>query len=310
MAEQYFANKDKGMMASKKAVSKRLESLVKRRRERAMRRETQPLTLEQRNIRSQILEKYEQKMEEAKSPEQKKMEKQLLLALGAPEEMEMMAIEAPKKKGGRPPGGKTIQLTPEFASSFTLKQAKDIATKLKLPGRTQKKGESAEEYQRRIFKAYEEHQAKPSIRKYLTSSKMPKLVPSIEPVEEFESEESEESDDDPTVVAAKEVVAAATGVPEVAGKGLDVVGGGVGDFIKGLATKAIDHIKKDPIGAIKQAVSIGKSVYEHGTKAKEMYDKFFKGKAKGGMLAGFSEPEKRHLVHKIYHLNLFNKMMS
>jgi hypothetical protein len=89
------------------------------------------------------------------------------------------------------------------------------------------------------------------------------------------------------------------------------VKGGILGFIKNLATKAINHIAKDPIGAIKSAVNIGKQAYEHGTKAKEMYDKYFKkDKDKGGMLAGFTEPKKKLLVHHMYKLHLFNKSME
>ena len=88
-------------------------------------------------------------------------------------------------------------------------------------------------------------------------------------------------------------------------KGGNLKGGSVKDFIKGLASKAIDYVKKDPIGALKSAVNIGKQAYEHGSKAKEMYDKFFKGPKKGGSLQGLPELTKKHVVHRMYMLNKF-----
>jgi hypothetical protein len=366
----------KGEKAMMMKAAKKLEGLVKKRAERAEARAFKPLTLEEQNIKKQLEERLKEGIEAAKSPEQKKMEKEMLLALEAPKEMKMMAIEAPKGKAGRP-----IKSTPgkEFMGMYDLTRADKSL--LELRQEAKEKGLSSggnketlidrlKEYD---FKKMEEEQAKPKGQKQITSFFMPALQKKQEPL--LSEEESEE---EPIVNAAAEVVADITGAPEikeqaainmqsafrgmlarrkfkemkaqqgfkqnyidyilertedftgnelekmkvaqlekiiedlpetpVAGKGL--VGGGVVDFISGLASKAIDHISKDPIGAIKQAVEIGKKAYEHGSKAKEMYDKFFKGKAKGGMLAGFTEPEKRHMVHKIYHMNLFNKMME
>jgi hypothetical protein len=371
-----FTKAEKAMMTK---AAKKLEGVIKKRAERAEARATKPLTLEEQNIKKQLEEKLQKGIEAAKSPEQKKMEKEMLLALEAPAKMEMMAIEAPKGKAGRPKGvGKPIQIG-DYLNTLTIPEVEKWAKDLGLSKPKKQSTENKEQFTIRMMKAYEEEQAKPEpvkITKFL--KKMPALQEKQEPLVS-----EEESEDEPIANVAAEVVADITGAPEikeqaslklqsafrgmlarrkfkemkdqeaqgqqvlkfpyinyilskssdftknelekmkvaqleniiqdlpetpVAGKGL--VGGGVVDFVKGLASKAIDHIKKDPIGAIKQAVEIGKKAYEHGSKAKEMYDKFFKGKAKGGMLSGFTEPEKRHMVHKIYHLNLFNKMME
>jgi hypothetical protein len=388
-----FSKAEKAMMNK---AAKKLEGLVMKRAERAEARATKPLTLEEQNIKKQLEEKLKMGIEAAKSPEQKKMEKQMLLALEAPKEMKMMAIEAPKGKAGRP-----IKSTPgkEFMGMYDLTRADDSLVKLRQEAK--EKGLSSSGTKETLidrlkeydFKKMEEEEARPKGQKQITSFFMPQLQ---EKQEQLVSEE--ESEAEPIVDAAAEVVADITGAPEIKqqlqinmnraplepkdypeeiakiyekisdeaktlpqgkkkadalvqvyrfsyepgsiykqyidkykkfnypppvgtvlaskkkvkvtkrGKGL--VGAGIVDFVSGLASKAIDHIKKDPIGAIKQAVSIGKSAFEHGQKAKEMYDKFFKGKDKGGMLSPFTEPEKRHMVHKIYHMNLFNTMMD
>jgi hypothetical protein len=375
--KRLLSKAEKAMM---KKATKKLEGLVKKRTERAEARAFKPLTLEEQNIKKQLEERLKKGMEDAKSPEQKKMEKEMLLALQAPPvEMKMMAVEAPKGKAGRP-----IKSTPgkEFMGMYDLTRAGDSLVKLRQEAK--EKGLSSSGTKETLidrlkeydFKKMEEEEARPKGQKQITSFFMPKLQKQQEPLVSEEESEAES-----IVDATAEIVADITGAPEikeqasatkiqkafrgmmgrreaikikeekeqqrhrlpyiryilnnsknfnenqlnnmsvsdlediiendlkpVVGKGL--VGAGVVDFVSGLASKAIDHIKKDPIGSIKQAVSIGKSAFEHGQKAKEMYDKFFKGKAKGGMLAGFTEPEKRHMVHKVYHMNLFNTMMD
>jgi hypothetical protein len=375
--KRLLSKAEKAMMTK---AAKKLEGLVKQRAERAEARAFKPLTLEEQNIKKQLEERLKKGIEDAKSPEQKKMEKDMLLALEAPKEMKMMAIEAPKGKAGRP-----IKSTPgkEFMGMYDLTRADDSLVKLRQEAK--EKGLSSSGTKETLidrlkeydFKKMEEEEARPKGQKQITSFFMPQLQ---EKQKQLVSKE--ESEAESIVDAAAEIVADITGAPEikeqaaatkiqkafrgmmgrreaikikeekegqkfrqpyikyildnskdfnenqlndmsvadlediiesdfknpVVGKGL--VGAGIVDFVSGLASKAIDHIKKDPIGAIKQAVSIGKSAFEHGQKAKEMYDKFFKGKDKGGMLSPFTEPEKRHMVHKIYHMNLFNTMMD
>jgi hypothetical protein len=402
----------KGEKAILSKVEKKLQGLIKKRAERSEARSTKPLTLEEKNIKEQLEEKLKEGIEEAKSPEQKKMEKQVLLALEAP--VGMMGIEAPKGKAGRP-----IQYTepPEMDGEVETKYSFKSLNELK--GIATDRGISKNGKKTDIIKRL--------IQDDITTRNTPYSKKALKMSALQESEE-EESEDEPIVNAVAEVVAEITGSPEVkeqaatkiqtafrgmiakrklaslkaeetegqkmvktpyinyilsktsdfnenqlnkmtvsqleaiiendfkkpitgkgfggitlssrlsglnnralAGSGLGARGlgailhglnkipnykkdttvkGGILGFIKGLATKAINHIAKDPIGALKQAVNIGKQAYEHGSKAKEMYDKFFKGKEKGGMLYGFTEPEKRQMVHKIYHLNLFNKAME
>lgn len=375
--KRLLSKAEKAMMTK---AAKKLEGLVKQRAERAEARAFKPLTLEEQNIKKQLEERLKKGIEDAKSPEQKKMEKDMLLALEAPKEMKMMAIEAPKGKAGRP-----IKSTPgkEFMGMYDLTRADDSLVKLRQEAKEKGLSSSGtketliDRLKEHDFKKMEEEEARPKGQKQITSFFMPQLQ---EKQKQLVSEE--ESEAESIVDAAAEIVADITGAPEikeqaaatkiqkafrgmmgrreaikikeekegqkfrqpyikyildnskdfnenqlndmsvadlediiesdfknpVVGKGL--VGAGIVDFVSGLASKAIDHIKKDPIGAIKQAVSIGKSAFEHGQKAKEMYDKFFKGKDKGGMLSPFTEPEKRHMVHKIYHMNLFNTMMD
>ena len=88
------------------------------------------------------------------------------------------------------------------------------------------------------------------------------------------------------------------------GKGL-VSGGGLGDFLSGLASKAIDFVKKDPIGALKKAVSIGQDAFKYGKEAHGVYKKYFSGKEKGGMLKGCTEKFKKKYIHHAYKLHKF-----
>jgi hypothetical protein len=111
------------------SLFEKLEGLVKKRAERAEARAFKPLTLEEQNIKKQLEERLKKGIEDAKSPEQKKMEKQMLLALQAPPvEMKMMAIEEPKGKAGRP-----IKSTPgkEFMGMYDLTRAGDSLVKLR-----------------------------------------------------------------------------------------------------------------------------------------------------------------------------------
>lgn len=422
--KRLLSKAEKAMMNK---AAKKLEGLVMKRAERAEARAFKPLTLEEQNIKKQLEERLKKGIEDAKSPEQKKMEKDMLLALEAPPvEMKMMAVEEPKK--GRPKG--SFKPIPTYQGEFltsvelydkNLDELKEISKRMNISskgnrneialriykkmeqaqkekdepkalvfqeepkitskqlkkeaskyGLVKQRQESDEKFKIRLEKKMEEEQARPmkqtQMREFFTpkapkqsfkgsyydileqDEEMPELQKPVKPfiteignivgdildVPELKQQQQPVSVDkmvfknktainklssaDAITEANKYGFSTTSGNKakdelkkkfekgELTGKGL--VGAGIVDFVSGLASKAIDHIKKDPIGAIKQAVSIGKSAFEHGQKAKEMYDKFFKGKDKGGMLSPFTEPEKRHMVHKIYHMNLFNTMMD
>ena len=444
-AARVYSKAEKAMLLKS---AKKLEGLIKKRTERSEARAIKPLTLEEQNIKTQLLEKLEKGIEATKSPEQKKIEKQMLLALEAPPAMmaieaspAMMAIEEPKK--GRPKG--SFKPIPTYQGEFltsvelydkSLDELKELSKKMNISskgnrneialriykkmeqaqkekdepkalvfqeepketskqlkkeaskyGLVKQRQESNEKFKIRLDKKKQEEQSRPMKQKEIKAfftpkspkksfkgsyydileqddEEMPELQKPVKPsiteignivgdildVPELKQEQQPMSVDkmvfknltainelrsaDAIAEAKKYGFITTSGVKakdelkkkfkkgeltgkglkgELTGKGLkgELTGGGVTDFLKGLAHKAIEYVKKDPIGALKQAVSIGKQAYEHGTKAKEMYDKFFKkDKAKGGMLEGFTEPQKRQMVHHIYKLNVFNKAME
>jgi len=325
--KRVYSKPEKAMMMK---AAKKLEGLIKRRSERIEARTTKPLTLEEENIKKQLEEKLKKGMEEAKSPEQKKMEKQMLLALeAAPAPMEMMAIQPPKGKVGAIKGkGKKIDVE-GLSTTMTIPQLKEMLEERGLKSTGNKK---------QLVQRLAEEESKPKAIEPTIKSKKEERKTKKQYKQNYYSMLEEEEEEEPQPQQAiTEVVENALDVPiqnlaaaaepdvpvnikspikkklivtkRKSGKGL--VGGGVVGFLTKLASKAIDYVKKDPMGALKQAVNIGKQAYEHGTKAKEMYDKFFKkDKDKGGMLEGFSEPKKQELVHHMYKLNLFNKAME
>jgi hypothetical protein len=402
-AKRVYSKGEKAMLSK---VEKKLQGLIKKRAERSEARSTKPLTLEEKNIKEQLEEKLKKGIEEAKSPEQKKMEKQVLLALEAP--VGMMGIEAPKGKAGRP-----IQYTeaPEMDGevetkySFkSLNELKGMATDRGISKngkktdiikrliqddiRTRNTPYSKKALKMSALQESEEEEPQQAIAEIVENaldvpiqnlaesepesdlgefmgelideSTKPERIQRVseemfplKPVNRMKFKNETEIQKLSSTQAIKELEKygetstsgskAKTTLKQkfrqgqLSGKGLAGAGlatrglgailrtlqkipnypkdtpvkGGILGFIKGLATKAINHIAKDPIGAIKSAVNIGKQAYEHGTKAKELYDKYFKkDKAKGGMLAGFTEPKKQELVHHMYKLNLFNKNME
>jgi hypothetical protein len=324
--KRVYSKGEKAMMTK---AAKKLEGLIKKRSELIEARTSKPLTLEEKNIKEQLEEKLKKGMEEAKSPEQKKMEKQMLLALeAAPAPMKMMAIQPPKGKVGAIKGkGKKIDVE-GLSTTMTIPQLKEMLEERGLKSTGNKK---------QLVQRLAEEESKPKAIEPTIKSKKEERKTKKQSKQNYYSMLEEEEEEPQPQQAITEVVENALDVPiqnlaaaaepdvpvninspikrklivtkRKSGKGL--VGGGVVGFLKGLASKAIDYVKKDPMGALKQAVNIGKQAYEHGTKAKEMYDKFFKkDKDKGGMLEGFSEPKKQELVHHMYKLNLFNKAME